>query len=187
MKVLATCALTLLLLGCKSVPSTSSFNTALHDELMKMHSEDLSSRIPGPTNPAEVKLVVASDARHTARMKEIVLAYGWPGKTLVGDDGAGAAFLLVQHADADPQFQRRALTMMKPLVRSGEVRASDYAYLWDRTHVPQRYGTQGQCVGKELWKPDKVEDAAHLDALRVEVGLPPMSVYIPIVAKLCTS
>ena len=29
--------------------------------------------------------------RNTKRMKEIVRAYGWPGKSKVGKDGAGAA------------------------------------------------------------------------------------------------
>jgi hypothetical protein len=40
----------------------------------------------------------AVDANNTIRMKEIVQAHGWPGRSLVGDDGATAAWLLVQHA-----------------------------------------------------------------------------------------
>ena len=33
---------------------------------------------------------------------------GWPGFSLVGYDGADAAWLLVQHADADLAFQKHA-------------------------------------------------------------------------------
>jgi hypothetical protein len=50
----------------------------------------------------------AVDAANTARMKRIVAERGWPGRSLVGDDGAQAAWLLVQHADHDPAFQRVA-------------------------------------------------------------------------------
>ncbi len=38
------------------------------------------------------------------RMREIVARVGWPGRRMVGDDGASAAWLLVQHSDTDPGF-----------------------------------------------------------------------------------
>jgi hypothetical protein len=53
----------------------------------------------------------AIDEDNTKWLKDIVEKHGWPTNTLVGKDGASAAWLLVQHADADPKFQRRgALT-----------------------------------------------------------------------------
>jgi len=49
------------------------------------------------------------DADNLLRMKEIIAKYGWTGKSLVGTDGATAAWLLVQHSDRDVAFQRLAL------------------------------------------------------------------------------
>jgi hypothetical protein len=34
---------------------------------------------------------------------EILDTYGWPGKRLVGDDGAEAAWMLALHAMPDPR------------------------------------------------------------------------------------
>ena len=46
------------------------------------------------------------DADNTAWLCGVVDHHGWPGASLVGEDGAQAAWLLVQHADQDPGFQR---------------------------------------------------------------------------------
>ena len=43
----------------------------------------------------------AVDLANTTRLREIVSADGWPGRSLVGTDGAHAAWLLAQHADPD--------------------------------------------------------------------------------------
>ena len=40
------------------------------------------------------------------------LAHGWPGRSLVGEQGAMDAWLLAQHADRQPGFQRRALSLL---------------------------------------------------------------------------
>ena len=57
--------------------------------------------------------LVETGQRNTARMKGIVDEHGWPGRSLAGEDGANAAWLLVQHADADPAFQERCLALME--------------------------------------------------------------------------
>ena len=54
---------------------------------------------------------------------------GWPTISEVGEKGASAAWLLTQHADADPVFQARALRLMEPLVAQGEVSKANHAYL----------------------------------------------------------
>src|SRR4051794_26575249 len=60
-----------------------------------------------PDLPA-VKRMREIDRDNTDRMKEIVKK-GWPGKSLVGRDGAQAAWILVQHADHDRSFQKECL------------------------------------------------------------------------------
>jgi hypothetical protein len=120
------------------------------------------------------------DRSNTARMHQIINKYGWPGTTLVGDDGASAAFLLVQHADRDTAFQRRCLPLLQEAAAKGEASKSDMALLTDRVLVAegkkQLYGTQ--CTMKDTaLLVDSIEDSANLDQRRAEVGLYPESVY----------
>lgn len=174
-----------LISSCKHSPPQTSFNSALRDELLRMEVDDQAARVSAPKNPTEIQALMAMDARHTSRMKEIVAAYGWPGYSIVGKDASSAAWLLVQHADSDPEFQRRILTLIEPLVKSGEVKASHYAYLWDRTHEPQRYGTQGRCVANGRWEPLEIETPSELDTRRTSLGMPTMAEYVKIVSEIC--
>lgn len=98
--------------------------------------------------------------RNTKRMKEIVREYGWPGKSMVGGDGAGAAWLLVQHADGDRAFQKDCLDLLKRSAEAGEASWRHVAYLTDRVLVgegnKQRYGTQiDWSTGKACAPPDR--------------------------------
>ena len=54
----------------------------------------------------------AVDEENTRWLRGLVEKQGWPTNTLAGKDGANAAWLLVQHADADPKFQRQCLDLM---------------------------------------------------------------------------
>lgn len=121
----------------------------------------------------------AVDARHTARLKDIVFRHSWPTVSLVGSEAAAAAWLLVQHADHDPDFQDRCLSLMTHLPCS-EVSATDRAYLEDRVRVntgrPQLYGTQFHGAGA-TFEPRPIEDPQRLDERRGCVGLGPFAQY----------
>src|SRR5262245_10098602 len=43
--------------------------------------------------------------RNAARLMDIIEEYGWPGRSLVGEDGAEAACLVLHHAIGDPPLQ----------------------------------------------------------------------------------
>jgi len=120
------------------------------------------------------------DVKNTARLKEVVAKHGWPGKSLVGEDGAFAAWLLVQHADADAAFQKQCLELMKPLLEKGEINKRNYAYLTDRVLVaekkPQLYGTQFNSKDGEFI-PFPIEDEANVDKRRQAMGLEPLAEY----------
>ena len=124
---------------------------------------------------------VARDEANTEWLKGVVAERGWPTISAVGEEASFAAWLLVQHADADPAFQLDALRLMEPLVVSGEVSKSNYAYLYDRVMLKlagkQRYATQVRCRDG-IRAPQPLEDEANVDRLRSEVGLPPVSEYI---------
>lgn len=136
------------------------------------------------TRKAEYKkladTVLRTDKENTDRLGKIVERYGWPSHTLVGKDGARAAWLLVQHADLSPRFQRKCLDLMVQLP-SDEISQKDVAYLTDRVLLAegkkQVYGTQLTWVDGK-WKPRPMEDEANVDKRRAGVGLPPLAEYI---------
>jgi Family of unknown function (DUF6624) len=127
----------------------------------------------------EMAELQAIDAKHQARMSAIVAEHGWPGRSLVDDDGAHAAWLLVQHADVS--FMAQCLPLMEQAVSEGEASAKDYAYLLDRVRLrqgkPQVYGTQfvPGSDGKPVLYP--VEDPEHVDERRRAIGLRSMAEY----------
>jgi len=106
-------------------------------------------------------------------------AIGWPGRRLMGDEGAGAAFLILQHAIGHPALQRRGLELMLEAIPLGEANALDAAYLSDRIAVfegrEQTFGTQFDWDANGQLSPAPTRDQATLDARRTSVGLPPMA------------
>lgn len=121
------------------------------------------------------------DNDDTAYMKSVIAKGEWPLISRDGEEAAKAAFLLVQHADQDPDFQKQVLTVMEPLVAKKEALGKHYAALFDRVafseHRLQRYGTQfgegkGGCTAVL-----PVEDHAGLDARRAAMGLDSLADY----------
>jgi hypothetical protein len=113
-------------------------------------------------------------------LKEMIHTNGWPGQSFVGVDGADAAWLIAQHADHDPTFQRECLELMEDAVRIGEASQSNLAYLTDRVllneHAMQRYGTQFR-LSENGPEPFPLEDPERVDELRAGVGLIPLEEY----------
>lgn len=170
-----------LLLSQPPAATAPTLDESLRTELVQMEKTDQELR---QATPIDVRAIVAADAAHTARMRQILDARGWPTIDLVGEDGAHAAWLLIQHADADPALQKRALGLMEPLLASGKVDRQNFAYLWDRVHVPQRYGTQGRCVSTTRWQPDTLESEAEVDERRKEMGMPPLAEYVAMASSM---
>jgi hypothetical protein len=121
-----------------------------------------------------------ADGENLPWLKGVVAAHGWPGASLVGTDGAHAAWLLAQHADGDPAFQRQCLDLLATAVEAGEATQRELAYLTDRVLLaegkPQVYGTQvtrrdGQVVPLDVRDPD------DLDERRASAGLEPFAEY----------
>lgn len=130
--------------------------------------------------------VEQADKANTEWLGKIIEKHGWPTHSLVGKDGAHAAWLLVQHADAEPMFQRKCLDMMSKAPKD-EVAPIDVAYLTDRVLLSegkkQLYGTQfTSSAGK--WEPRPLEDPANVDKRRAEVGLQPLAEYAKMLESL---
>jgi hypothetical protein len=128
------------------------------------------------------------DGDNTRWLRSRIASRGWFKISTSGADADKAAFLLVQHADRSPDFQSEALSILEPLVASGETRPLNFAYLFDRVSVannrPQRYGTQGRCSATG-WAPFAIEDVDGLDKRRSAVGLPPHQDYVANISKRC--
>ena len=104
---------------------------------------------------------------------------GWPGRREYGDDGAGAAFLILQHAIGHPDLQRRGLTLLLDAIPEGQANPLDVAYLSDRISIfeggAQTFGTQFDWDANGQLSPAAVRDPETLDERRASVGLPPMA------------
>jgi len=125
---------------------------------------------------AEMEAVHLENA---ALLERAIDAIGWPGRAKVGDEGAGAAFMILQHAISRPDLQRRALELILEAIPEGQANALDAAYLSDRIAVfeggEQTFGTQFDWDADGLLSPAPIRDPAGVDERRASVGLPPMA------------
>jgi hypothetical protein len=143
----------------------------LRAELLHRSEQDQAVRcMPEP----DCEIVATVDADNLAWLKEVLAEVGWPGQSMVGEDGAHAAWLLAQHADQDPAFQRRCLELLTQAVASGEAAPAALAYMTDRVLLTegkaQEYGTQ--FVGQESgWTPRRLRDPENVDERRAAMSL----------------
>lgn len=113
--------------------------------------------------------------RNAARLAAIIDQHGWPGSTLVGEEGAWAAWLIVQHSIGDPPFMRRCLPLLKQAASNGEALSWQMAMLEDRIRMyegrPQIYGTQFQPDRNGQLCPYQIENPGSVNDRRLAVGL----------------
>lgn len=120
---------------------------------------------------------------HKRWAEDILRERGFLGYDQVGEEGSSTFWLIVQHADQDPDFQRLVLASMKGEVERGNADPGSYAMLVDRvalnTGGKQVYGSQVayhtsicQAYAKDL------ADSASVDERRAAVGLEPLAEYL---------
>jgi hypothetical protein len=121
------------------------------------------------------------DAENLPWLQDLIARTGWPRRSAVGDDGASVAWLLAQHADSDPAFQRHCLELLAAAAAQGEASHTHQAYLTDRVLIAegtsQEYGTQiTRCTGK--WEPLPLRAPESVDERRAAVALGPLADYL---------
>jgi len=162
----------------------SSVNADLRRELLALVDEDQKVRLAAMEgdDPALWDTVKTLDKTNTVRMKAIIEAHGWPGKSLVGEDGTDAAWILIQHGRHDPEFLKRCLVLMEEAVSEGEAAPQDLAYLIDNVRMlegrPQLYGPSFTWTPDGTLVPTPIEDEAHVDERRKAMNLPTMEEYL---------
>jgi hypothetical protein len=148
----------------------------LRAELLRRTEKDQIARRGG--DPAAME---AADAENLPWLKQVISAAGWPGASLVGVDGANAAWLLAQHADSDPAFQRQCLDLLTAAVAAGEATRQHLAYLTDRVLLAegkqQEYGTQVTSRGGRF-VPRDLRDPGNVDTRRASMDLEPLADYL---------
>ena len=105
----------------------------LRDELLERASRDQAARESlGRDHDLRryQDVIEPVDRANTSRLRDIIGEHGWPGRQLVGEEAAHAAWLLVQHAP--PEFQEECLALLEEAVALSDASPRDLAYLRDR-------------------------------------------------------
>ena len=186
----------LLVTGCKEKQAGTEktepeveFNQALADELASMAEIDqIAAYIPQGKYKelSQEQWNAFKDSvftTHQIRLDEIFKKYGYPGYDLVGKEGAKNFWLMAQHADHHPEFQKKVLEKMKIEVEKGNADPSNFGLLVDRVNLntgkAQIYGTQ-VTYNTEICQayPRKLADSANVNERRKSIGLPPIEEYL---------
>ncbi|WP_198358393.1 DUF6624 domain-containing protein [Streptomyces fildesensis] len=130
----------------------------------------------GHLSPPEIVAARHQDHANAGVLRRIAAEHDWPGRRLVGGDGAQAAYQIALYADHEPDFQNAMLRLLAAAVKDGQAPAGQWAHLHDRwcinTGQAQLHGTQfGRGPGGMEVVP--VRELQHLDTHRARAGLPP--------------
>lgn len=121
-------------------------------------------------------LMCIADEDNLKWLKSHIAAKGWFDIRRFGRAADQAAWLMVLHADGDPNYQAYIASLLAPKVRSADTDAQNYALLVDhiavRAGAPQTFATQLECVNG-AWLAPNVIVPKELDARRASMGLPP--------------
>lgn len=165
--------------GAPQLPENKEeiLHPGISSELLKMAEEDQKMRL-GLKDGGEWDHNL--DSRNTERMKVIISEIGWPNTSKVGKEASHMAWLLAQHADHDPAFQRKCLELIKNEPSVG-MDLRDIGYLEDRVRVNtqnlQLYGTQFYTNEEGTFGPRPIEDPEHLNERREAILLGPFEEY----------
>ncbi len=185
-----------LIVGCKEkVPDKkvadkkSEFNQELANELKEMAKIDqIAAYIPQGeykklSQEAWNAFKDSVFASHQKRIKEIFDQNGVVGFDLAGEKGSSDFWVMVQHSDHDPAFQKEVLEKMKVEVAKGNADSRNYGLLVDRVQLntgqAQVYGTQVD-YNTEICQafPKNLTDSADVNRRRKEIGLEPLENYL---------
>jgi len=168
-------------------------NKALQMELIKLFiqdqavrgnlQKDLVEKYKIDINQLILEDISYADEYNRDQLKEMIKAYGFPTKKLVGKDALQGAFFIIQHADGDRNWQASQLKNIEKTVQNGDLGAQKYALLYDRIKVgkkeKQLYGTQFKLVDRanNTYDLQPVEDIKNLNKRRMEMDMMPIEMY----------
>lgn len=149
------------------------------------YETNLAVRKLGPGSPVVIALRRLQNMQNQKNLEELELLLqerGWPKRSQVGMEAAGAAFFVLQHSNAEAQ--QKYISMFEKRCRENEASCEQYALMFDRMRMnqdlPQRYGTHynldNRSTSERILYP--LEDEAKVDEWRKEIGLEPFKDYL---------
>lgn len=159
-------------------------NKKLANELVKLRQdsekafqEALSANLK---EDAFKKRIALTKEKNSPRLCRMLKEFGWPTASLVGKEGAAAAFYLLRN-NASFSLQLELLPVMVAAVKRDEIGKPEFAALVDRIRVDagvkQLFGTQATVTGGLLVL-FPIEAEAQVDARRKQYGLPPLAIQL---------
>lgn len=121
------------------------------------------------------------DKKNTTKLKTIIKQYGWPTISMVGKKASFNAWLLVQHADHDLQFQKRVLKILENIYKKNikDINPANIAFLMDRICVAEKrkqlFGTQFYCNKKGVFSPRPIANIKNIEKRRKEYNMRPFA------------
>ncbi|WP_181151290.1 DUF6624 domain-containing protein [Sphingobacterium gobiense] len=176
--------------GCRSYEPISSENkNEIQTHLLEMVKIDQIAAFPKAgaySNYSHEQWQAFKDSVFRTNHKTIAnyfSTYGYLGYNEVGEEGSNHFWLLVQHCDHDPKFQKRVLKKMDIQVKRKNANPKNYAYLFDRVQVnagkKQLFGTQVDYLktGRATPKYGLI-DSVNVDQRRAKYSLPTLTEYL---------
>tara|TARA_R110002167_G_scaffold128570_2_gene310895 strand:+ start:100 stop:930 length:831 start_codon:yes stop_codon:yes gene_type:complete len=124
----------------------------------------------------EQKIIVN---QNTVRLNEIIEQFGWPVRSMIGQDGTWMAWAIAQHS-YDPDFQIKCLKLLENTLHTNEPEPVLFAELNDRicknANQKQKFG-QAIIEENSLKKFYPIADESKVDERRKSIGLAPLKVY----------
>lgn len=113
--------------------------------------------------------------KNAEQLDEIIGRIGYPTIEKVGKEAAEAAWLVIQHAIAKPDFMRKCLKFLEDSTPEENAERINIAYLADRIAVfegrPQLYGTQFDWDENGRLSPNCYDDLNKVNERRKSLGL----------------
>ena len=140
-----------------------------------------SSMQEDPNRIHSLKMIEQYDRQHAQTLMTIIERFGWPTREMVGIKAVQGAYIAVQHAGHDPDFQSNCLALIQQQVDQGELPGAFLALMTDRVAVAkgesQIYGTQMTMAPDEFGVMHAVPAAditetESLDQRRAALGMP---------------
>jgi tetratricopeptide (TPR) repeat protein len=145
----------------------------------------LAVRKLGPDSPVVTAMRRLQNMQNQKNVEDLGVLLeekGWPKRSQVGPEAAGAAFFVLQHSNASAQ--EKYLPMFEKCCRENEADWQQYALMFDRMrmnrNLPQRYGTHynldNRATNERILYP--LEDEKKVEEWRREIGLEPLKDYL---------
>jgi len=145
----------------------------------------IAARKLGPGSPVVAalrRLQTMINDNNLKELESLLSQKGWPRRSEVGPEAAGAAFFVLQHSNA--LAQQKYISMFEKCCRENEGSWQQYALMFDRMRMnqnkPQRFGTHTY-LDPRAGSPNELyplEDDSKVDEWRKEIGLEPLKDYL---------